>query len=102
MIEKIEEHIKDFLHKCKNEANEFKDASGILNRYFKGEKLTEDELHRLREQMIDSLKIAGIGAYLIPASVIPFGFALLPFIVKIAKKNNINILPSSFDDKKDI
>jgi len=99
MKNEINKHIKEFLQNCKNEGVEYKEAADLINKHFKGEKLTEDELHKLREQIIDSIKIAGITAYMIPATIIPFGYALLPFIIKIAEKNKINILPSSFKKK---
>ena len=50
----------------------------------------------MREQFYDVLKVAGIG---IPFALIPGASILLPLVIAFAKKKNINIMPSSFQEK---
>jgi hypothetical protein len=61
-------------------------------------KIQKEECDKFKEQMIDVIKILGIG---IPYMLIPGSSLLLALVVSIAKKYKINILPSSFKDIMD-
>jgi hypothetical protein len=93
----FKKEIKIFAKKLSNEARETKEAAQIVAKYAKGEEITDEENKALKEQFYDVLKVAGIG---IPFALIPGASVLLPLIVTFAKKKNINILPSSFQEEE--
>jgi len=97
-MKNFKQELKIFAEKLANEARETKDAAKIVHKHMKGEAVTPEEEVALKEQFYDVLKMAGIG---IPFALIPGASVLLPILVVIAKKNNINILPSSFDEEKE-
>ena len=78
------------------EAKETKEAAQIVAKYAKDGKITEEEEKILRQQFYDVLKVAGIG---VPFVLVPGASVLLPLLLKYAKKKNIDILPSSFNNK---
>jgi len=88
----------DFIERMKQEGEETSEAYKILIRYVKGEGVSKEECDKFKEQMIDVIKILGIG---IPYMLIPGSSLLLALVVSIAKKYKINILPSSFKDIMD-
>jgi hypothetical protein len=92
-MKKLNLAIVDFLRRLKQEGNETSEAAIILARYAKGEKVSKEDMEKFRAQMIDVIKILGIG---IPYMLIPGSSLLLALVVSIAKKYNIDILPSSF------
>jgi len=96
MLKIIKQKAIVFCQKLKNEACETKSASKILAKHLKGEEITKEEEEELRNQFFDVLKIAGIG---IPFALIPGASILLPVIISVAKRYNIDIMPSSFTDK---
>lgn len=92
-IEKLNQFIIDFLKRLKKEGLETSEAAQILSRYAMGKPVSKEDKEKFREQMIDVLKVLGIG---IPFTLIPGSSLLLPLVVAIAKKYNIDIRPSSF------
>jgi len=92
--DKGRESIKDFLHKASHEIHETKEAGIILKKYSHGHSLSKDEKRLIKQQVFDVLKSVGIG---IPFFLIPGASILLPILISIAKKHNINLLPSSFE-----
>jgi len=92
------ETVKKFLDNVKQEASEFKEAGEILKKYASKEGITKEEGEKFREQFIDTLKILGIG---IPFTIIPGASVLLPIVLSVAKKYNIDILPSSFSEENE-
>jgi hypothetical protein len=92
----FKKEVKLFAKNLANEARETKEAAQIVAKYAKGEKITDKENLALREQFYDVLKVAGIG---IPFALIPGASILLPLVIAFAKKKNINIMPSSFQEK---
>lgn len=95
-----------FFKNMKQEADETKEAYGYIQKYLKGEKLTDEENHAIKEQFYDILKSAGI---IIPFAIIPGASLLIPLIMKLCKMFDVpfeNMLPSSFQIhdkiKKDI
>jgi hypothetical protein len=92
---KLQEAILDFLRKIKKEGSETSEAAKILKRYASGEKVSKEDMDKFRQQIVDVVKILGIG---LPFTLIPGSSILLPLVVKIAKKYNIDIFPSAFKD----
>jgi hypothetical protein len=85
--------IRLFFINLHSEAKETRDASKIIVKYVRNGKLSKQEEKELKLQVYDLLKIMGIG---VPFVMIPGSTILIPFLMKIAEKRNINILPSSF------
>lgn len=94
-VNRLNDFIVDFLKRLKKEGSETSEAASILARYAKGDKVSKEDMDKFRNQMIDVIKVLGIG---IPFTVIPGSSLLLPLVLSIAKKYNIDILPSSFKD----
>jgi hypothetical protein len=98
LIHKGEDIIKDFLHKSIQEIDETKEAGLIIKKYAQGGKLSKEEKHAVKVQFYDICKTIGIG---IPFALIPGASLILPFLVKIADKHGIHLLPTSFSDDAD-
>ena len=94
-IKKFRLFLKDFIYRLKKEGEETSEAYRILVRYAKGEVVSKEDCDKLKTQMIDVIKIVGIG---IPYVLIPGSTLLLALLVSIARKYKIEILPSSFKD----
>lgn len=92
-IKKFHQFLIDFIKRLKVESAETSEAAQILARYTKGEEVSKEEMEKFRNQMIDVIKVIGIG---IPFTVIPGSSLLLPLVIAISKKYKIDILPSSF------
>ena len=92
-MKKLNLAIVDFLKRLKQEGNKTSEAAIILARYAKGEKVSKEDMEKFRAQMIDVIKVLGI---VVPFAIIPGSSLLLPLVITIAKKYNIDILPSSF------
>jgi len=91
----IEEHARHFLQNLKKEIDGDKDAAAIIGKYIKHGQITDEEDHVLRTQFMDSLKIIGVG---VPFILIPGASILIPIIVKVAEKHNIELIPSAFNN----
>lgn len=91
--ERIKDGLKAFLESCKQESSETKEAGLIIAKYAKYGKITEEEEGKLKQQLQDVAKIAGIG---IPFAVIPGASLLLPLLIKVAQEHEIDLLPSAF------
>ena len=91
----IEEHAHHFLQGIKTEYNGDKEACAIIQKYIREGKISDEEEHLLRGQLMDSLKIVGIG---VPFVMIPGASILMPILIKIAGKHNIQLMPSAFID----
>ena len=94
----FKQEIKLFAEKLANEAKETREATQIITKHLKGEEVTEEEDKALRSQFYDVLKMAGLG---IPFALVPGASVLVPLLVTFAKKNNVNLLPSSFQEKQE-
>lgn len=93
----IEENAHHFIQGLKTEYDDDKEAFTIIKNYVENGEMTESDEHILKTQLMDSLKIAGIG---IPFVLIPGASVLMPILIKIAVKHNIELLPAAFDDSK--
>ena len=89
---KYKAKVKDFLTKAKQEVGEYKEVGVILKKAALGNKLSKDDIHKVTEQLIDTLKMGSIGTVLI----LPMGSIILVLLLKIGKRYNLNFLPSSW------
>lgn len=94
MIKRIEAAFKDFAHKCANEAEETKEAAEIVKRHLAGHKLSKEEKRKVELAIYDNLKVVGI---IIPMILLPGATIILPILIRVAKKHNIELMPSSFN-----
>ncbi len=94
--DKTKKAIQSFVYSMKVEANETQIASKIFVKYIKEGKVTPEEEKELRTQVYDLLKMLGIG---VPFALIPGASLLIPFLIKIAQKRGIELLPTAFTDK---
>jgi hypothetical protein len=96
----IEEHAHHFLHGLKAEYSGDKEAVVIIREYLKAGHISAEQTHVLRTQLADSLKIVGIG---VPFVLIPGASIIMPILIKVAAKHNIELMPAAFisqDNKK--
>lgn len=93
----IEEHAHHFLHGLRTESDGEKEAARVIRKYLKGEKITPEEDHLLRVQVMDNLKILGIG---VPFVLIPGASILMPILIKVAERHHIELMPSGFSNNK--
>jgi hypothetical protein len=96
-LKRIKKELELFVKRVSEQASETREAARILKRYARDGKVSQEDEEIFREQFIDMLKIIGIG---IPFSLIPGATVLLPAALSVAKKFNINLLPSSFRERK--
>jgi hypothetical protein len=66
-----------------------------LVKYIKQGNITKEEEKELRTQVYDLLKVLGIG---VPFALVPGASLLLPFLIKLANKKGIKLLPSAFNE----
>lgn len=85
-----------FLIGMKNEATDTKEASRIIYKFISQQQITKEEENHLKTQVYDVFKILGIG---VPFVFIPGATLLIPFIIKIADKKGVNLIPSGFKEK---
>ena len=95
---KATEVMKSFVSKMGTEAKETHEASKIVVKFLKEGKVSKEEEHELKTQIYDLFKIAGIG---IPFMLIPGSTLLMPFLIKLANKRGIDLLPSAFKKEEE-
>lgn len=95
---KAQKAMRTFAKDLSNEAKETREASKILVKFLMDGKISPEEEKELRTQVYDIFKMAGIG---IPFFLIPGSSLLLPFLIKVANRYGVNLLPTSFDHRKD-
>jgi len=86
---------KGFLLKLKQELAETKEGSKILIKMVRGNKLTPEESKELTTQAKDLAK----GIPLLGLVALPGGGIATIALVKLAKKYNVDLLPTSFKEK---
>ena len=96
--EKSTKAIKHFIGNLNEEAKETQHASKVLVKYLKEGKVSEEEEKELKTQVYDLLKMMGIG---VPFVMIPGSSLLIPFLVKVAEKHGVNLLPSAFNKENE-
>lgn len=98
IIEKIEEGAHHFLHCIRIEYDGTREAGAIVRKYMKEGKITPEEEHILKLQLVDSLKVVGV---VVPFVLIPGASILMPILIKVAGKHNIELLPSAFNSQNE-
>jgi len=94
----LEEYAHHFLQGVKTEYHGDKEAAAIIHKFLKEGKITDEEDHILKTQLMDSLKIVGIG---VPFALIPGASIVIPILIKVASKHNIELMPAAFITPKD-
>ena len=82
-----------FFKNLNNEAKETRAAGKLVYKYLKTGDLSKDEEKELKLQFYDLLKVMGVG---VPFVMIPGATILIPFLLKIADRLGVDIIPSSF------
>ena len=88
--------LNHFLVGIKNEADDTQETSLIIYKFISQQKITKKDEKHLKNQVYDIFKILGIG---VPFMIIPGATLLIPFIIKIAEKKGIDLVPSNFRGK---
>ena len=92
-----EVQIQMFFNILKKEYGDTKDLLPLIRKFIKTKTLSKNEKEIFQKQMKDNLKSLGLGA--IAAIPIPGTMLLIPVIVQLAKKFNINLLPDVKEEK---
>ena len=91
----IKQHIEDSAHhlvlSIHKEEENVKQVSIIIRKYLKTGTITDDDELLLKLQVCDTLKIVGI---VVPFVLLPGASIILPILIKVASKHNINLMPS--------
>lgn len=95
ILEKIESGAHHFLHGLKGQYSETKGTALIIQKYMVKGSLTEEEEHELKQGLVDSLKMAGV---MVPFVLVPGASIIMPILIKVASKHNIELMPSTFRD----
>jgi hypothetical protein len=95
----IESHAHHFLQEIKTEGEGEKEAILIIRKYIREGKISDDEYHVIKTQLIDSFKIVGIA---VPFVLIPGSSVLMPILIKVAARYNIELMPSAFIEQKKV
>lgn len=90
---------KLFFGTIKKEYGDTKDLLPILRKFIKTGSISEEEKKIFRKQMKDNLKLLGLGA--IAAIPLPGTMLMIPVIIELAKKFNINLLPENTEPKSE-
>jgi len=96
--EKASKAFQELILNIKTEASETQVASKIFVKYIKEGNVSKEEEKELKTQVYDLLKVLGIG---VPFAIIPGASLLLPFLIKIAQKKGVQLLPTAFNEEKD-
>lgn len=91
----VKQHVESAAHhlltSAQKEGANTKLSFVIVRKYISTGALTEEEEHALKTELSDALKILGIA---VPFVLIPGASIVMPIIIKVAEKHNINLLPS--------
>ena len=86
------ETIKQFFGSLKEELEETSTGAALLQKLAAGQQLSEEESQFLKEQVKDLAS----GTFLLGLFILPGGGIASAALVKLAKKFNIDLMPSSF------
>ncbi len=94
-LEEIKQHIENSAHhlvlSVHKEEHNVKETSIVIKKYIHTGNITVEEEHLLKLQVADTLKIVGI---VVPFVLIPGASIIMPIIIKVASKYNVNLMPS--------
>lgn len=91
IIQHIEENAHHVLLSVQKEEENTKVTGLIIKKYLKNGSITHEEEKALKLQLQDTLKIMGI---IVPFVLIPGASVVMPILIKVAGKHNINLMPS--------
>jgi len=91
IIQHIEDGAHHFIISMHKEGANTKASAAIIKKYIETGHITHEEDEVLKLQMADTLKIVGI---VVPFVLIPGASIIIPILVKVAGKHNINLMPS--------
>lgn len=91
IIKHIEESAHHFLVSVHKEGKHAQTTGIIIRKYIETGHITHDEEKALKLQLADTLKICGV---MVPFVLIPGASVIMPILIKVAGKHNINLLPS--------
>lgn len=97
ILAKGENSLHDFWQKSQREINETKEAEKVFVKYMKGIEVTAIEKEAFKTQTFDLMKILFIG---VPLAIVPGFSVIMIVIVRVGRKYNFNVLPSSFAPQK--
>ena len=93
ILQKIEVNAHHFVRGMKEEARGTKEAAEIIGKYMKEREITPEEEKILKAQLCDTLKVVGV---VVPFILIPGASIIIPILIKVAQKHNIELMPASF------
>jgi hypothetical protein len=93
LVKKVEAGAHYFLQGIRSEYAGTKAAGAIIHKYMRSGKISATDEQILKKQLADSLKIIGI---VIPFVLLPGASILMPVLIKVARKHNIQLMPTSF------
>ena len=94
-VENIKQHIENSAHhlllSVHKEEENVKEVRTIIHKYIRTRNITEEEEQKLKLQVFDTIKIIGI---VVPFVLLPGASVIIPILIKVAEKHNINLMPS--------
>lgn len=91
IIQHIEDSAHHLLISVHKEEDNTKTTAIIIRKYMTTGHISHDEEKALKLQLADTLKICGI---VVPFVLIPGASIIMPILIKVAGKHNINLMPS--------
>ena len=88
---RIKESVEKFLKILKEEIKQKNKLKKIFIKYARNIPITPSEQQLVREELLDLLKILGMSTFFI----LPGSMLVIPFIIKLCNKYNVNIIPNS-------
>ncbi len=95
LFDKYKNDFKEFYIQLKEQIKYNTIAHDIIYKYITSGELSKEDSKILQTVVKDTLKMVGLGAIAIP---IPGGSLLVAILITGAKKFNINLLPSKFNN----
>ena len=92
--EKIKEEVKEIIGDLKTEKDETVESAKIIARVVTGKIVSQKDKEFASKQSGDLLKMAGMGI----VAAAPGGSIAVPVIVKAARKVDVEMMPSAFQD----
>lgn len=99
VVNKYKNEFKEFFIKLKKQFKYNANGRRIMSEYVKTKHISKEDQVILKTIITDTLKMVGLGGIVIP---IPGGVALVMLLITMAKKFNVDILPSQFENDKEI
>ncbi len=94
-IDILKQHIENSAHhlvlSVHKEEENVKEVRSIIHKYIRTRNITQEEENLLKLQVFDTIKIIGI---VVPFVLLPGASIIIPILIKVAEKHNINLMPS--------